>query len=131
MIIYDEYGIPRKLKDVAAVERLYKLKASSGSNPWPVIEEILKLWEKKARRSNEWKSYIFNLESTRETRKNKFAASDADPVHGGILRYTLDIPEFVAYAIRILYTPDELPMNRDFYRAFAERFPKFKVAEKI
>lgn len=131
MIVLDKFGIPRKLSDVAAVERLFNLKEKSGSDPWPVIEEILKMWEKKARKANQWDSYLIELQSTRETRKNQFAASDADDVHGGILRYTLDIPEWVAYAIRMLYTPEELPMNRDFYHAFADRFPKMKVAEKI
>lgn len=131
MIVLDKFGIPRDLRDVAAVERLVKLKESSGSNPWPVIDEILKMWENKAKRANQWKSYLFELESTRETRKNEYAASDADPVHGGILRYTLDMPEFVYYAIRMLYTPDELPTNKGFYREFANRYPKMKVAEKI
>ena len=129
MIVLDKFGIPRKLKDVAAVERLFKLKETSGSNPWPVIGECLRIWEKSAPRT--WDSFLFNLEATRETRKDKTYGSTVDKETGGILRYTLDIPEKVIYMLRTLYTPDELPMNREFYRAFANRYPKFKVAEKI
>ena len=129
--IYDQFGKKKKLSDIRAVDNLFRLKQANGGNPWPVIEEILKLWEAKAKRLNQWNSYLFNLESTKETRKNKFAASKADPVHGGILRYILDIPEFVVYAIRMVYNADELPMDKRFNEEFARRFPNFQVAEKI
>lgn len=129
--IYDAMGQKRKLSDIRAVDNLFRIKKRNTGNPWPVIEEILKMWEAKAKQLNQWNSYLYNLESTKETRKNKYAASDADEVHGGILRYTLDIPEFVVYAIRMVYNVDELPMDKKFNHEFARRFPNFKVAEKI
>ena len=129
--IYDQFGQKRKLSDIRAVDNLFRIKQNNAGNPWPVIDEILKLWEAKAKKLNQWDSYLFNLESTKETRKNDFAASKADPVHGGILRYILDIPEFVIYALRMVYNIDELPMDKKFNEEFARRYPKFKVAQKI
>jgi hypothetical protein len=131
--IYDQFGIRRKLSDIRAVDNLFRLKRNNQTDPWPVIDEILNIWEKKVIKANQWNSYLFELESTKETRKNKYAASDSrkDPVHGGIMRYILDIPEFVVNAIRMVYSPTELPMDKGFSEAFARRYPKFRVAEKI
>lgn len=129
MIIYDQYGIPRKTEDIRLVEQIEKLKKESGSNPWPVIEELFRIF--KTKRLAEYKSHVFYIEQTRGTRRGKFAASNPDPVHGGILRYTLDIPEFVMNGIRFVYSPEELPMNRKFFFEFAKRFPDCQVAEKL
>lgn len=127
--IYDKYGIRRQWKDIRAVERLYKLKSSSGSDPWPVIEECLNIWQATA--PNTWQSFLYEVEQKRNTRKDPEFGSTVDRSTGATLRYTLDIPEKVIYMLRILYTPSELPMNRDFFIAFSEHFPKFKVAQKI
>lgn len=127
--IYDSFGIKRKIKDVAAVERLFSLKEKSGSNPWPVIEQCIKIWE--SSEPNTWDSYLYHLESTRETRKDQKFASVHDKKNDGFLRYTLDIPEKVLFMIRCVYDADELPMNKEFFQSFAQRFPKFKIAEKL
>ena len=127
--IYDKYGIRRKWKDIRAVEKLYKLKETSGSDPWPVIEECLNMWVASA--PGTWKSFLYEIDQTRETRKDQEFGSTVDNSTGATLRYTLDIPEKVVYMLRILYTPQELPMNRDFYIAFANRFPRFKIAQKM
>lgn len=131
MYIFDKFGIKRNVSDINAVERLFRLKASSGSNPWPVIEECVKIWQ--STNPSQYKSFLFDLGVMKQTRRDKFASSDPkkDKVHGGILRYTLDIPEKVMYMIRCIYSTDELPMDREFFRAWAKRFPKMKVAEKI
>lgn len=128
-VIYDQFGIPRKIEHLNAVERLETLKAKHGANVWPVIEEVIKVWEKT--NPKEWQSYLFYIDELRHTRKDKKYASTKDPVHGGYLRYTLDIPEKVMYMLRCLYTPEELPMDRKFFLAFARKFPRFKVAERL
>lgn len=131
MHIYDQFGIRREMSDIRAVDHLFKLKQENGSNPWPVIEECFKIWE--AKNPGSWKAFLVNVEETRSTRSNDFASSDPkkDTVHNGILRYTLDLPEHVVYMIRCVYNPNELDMNRDFFIAFAKRYPGFKVAKKI
>ena len=126
---YDKYGRRHKWSDYSKTQKLYKLKETSGTDPWPVIEECLKIWSESA--PNTWQSFLYEIEQTRNTRKDEEFGSTVDKSTGATLRYTLDIPEKVMYMMRILYTPAELPMNRDFFIAFAERFPKFKIAQKI
>src|SRR3990167_3184514 len=111
MYIYDSFGIKRKLSDLTAVDRLFKLKETSCSNPWPVISECIKIWEQT--NPKEWQSFLFELQDIKKSRRDKFASSDPkkDKRHGGILRYTLDIPEKVMYMIRCIYSPQELPME--------------------
>lgn len=128
MYIYDERGIQRDTDDLLLVERLEKLKASS-TKPWDVIEELFKVFQKK--QPKQWKSHLIEIDDIRETRKEKKFASSHDKAHDAYLRYTLDIPEFIMYGIRMLYTPDELVMDRKFYQEFAKRFPAYKVAEKL
>ena len=127
----DQFGRKRKWSDVSAVMEIARLKEKSGSNPWPVIEKCIDIW--KETNPTEWKSFLYEIEETKGTRRNKFAASDErkDRVHNGILRYTLDIPEKVLYMIRAIYSATELPMNRSFFLEFAKRFPRMRVAEKI
>ena len=129
--LYDSLGRKILTKDISAVERLITLKKKSGTSPWPVIEECIKIWEDK--KPLEWKSFLFEVANVRDSRANKFASSDPkkDKVHGGQLRYILDIPDFVMFLIRRVYSVDELPMTKQFLYEFARRFPKLRVAEKI
>lgn len=131
MYIYDKFGIRRKISDFRAVDNLLKLKSENGSNPWPVIEECLRIWEESNPKT--WQSFLFELDKTRQSRRDKFASSDPkkDKRYGGIVRYTLDVPEKVIYMIRCIYTADELPMNKEFFHAWARKFPRFQIAEKI
>lgn len=105
------------------------LKRKSGANPWPVIEMCFKIWADSNPRK--YNSYLIYLRNIKATRKEKKFASTTDRVTGGILRYTLDIPEKVLLMIRGVYSPLELVMNRDFFMEFARRFPKFMIAEKL
>jgi len=126
---YDQFGRKRKLEHLRAVERLEELKQKNGTNPWPVIEECFRIWE--STNPKAWQAHLVNIYDLRRTRKDSKFASSKDPVTGGILRYTLDIPEKVMYMIRMLYSVEELPMDRPFFLEFARRFPKLKVAQKV
>ena len=128
-IFYDQFGLPKKWNHVRAVDRLVKLKQQNGSDPWPVIEECIKIWHE--RRPKEWNSYLVELGQLRSSRKDRKFASTYDKVTGGYLRYTLDIPEMVMKMIRCIYSPEELDMNRDFFRVWARKYPSMKIAEKI
>lgn len=125
----DVNGNQHTWSDVGAVNQLVSLKQANGSNPWPVIERCIYIWSET--KPSEWESFLVELGKTKATRKDKKYASTKDRISGGYLRYTLDIPEKVIYMIRCLYTPQELPMRKDFFYEWAKRFPKMKVAEKI
>jgi hypothetical protein len=113
-----------------AADRLIDLKKDSGSNPWPVIDEILKLWKKS--RSEEFKSYLVELDNIKKTRKvtKGFSGVSKDKSKASYTVYIADIPEFVIKAIRMVYDPEELPMTKEFFTEFTKRYPAFKVAKK-
>lgn len=124
-VFYDQYGIARKWADLMASKHLADMKRENGSNPWPVIEECIKIWMEK--KPKEWKAYLVDLGNIKQTRRDsRFATSETEK-----FRYTLDVPQTVLEMIRCVYSPDELPMKREFFRAFAKKFPKMMVADKI
>lgn len=91
---------------------------------WDVIDEIIRIWiESKPR---QWKAHLVQIKAERDTRKNKFASTKDKS-----LRYMLDIPEKIIMMIRILYTPSEAPMDKEWMKIFAKRYPRFVVAEKL
>lgn len=124
MKIYDQFGVARDIKYLNAANKLFTLKKKSGSNPWPVVEECLKIWTET--HPTQYNSFLVDLTDIKETRKNKFASSDQEA-----FRYTLDIPETVMYMIRMVYSAEELPMDKSFLRAWGKKFPKMKIAERI
>lgn len=106
------------------VQRLEELKGKSAGNPWPVIEECLRIF--KETNPQEWTSNLIRLDDIRETRADtKFGLSKTE-----MFRYTLDIPQKVLFMIRCLYNDEELPMNKEFFHRFAKKFPMLKIAEK-
>lgn len=126
-MIFDNLGrqIPNGL--IQFVDEVMKLRGSKDA-PWSVIEKCFEYWEK--HNPTKYRSFLVNVENLRNSRKNDFA-STKDPVTGGILRYTLDIPEEVMFMIRKIYDTDELPMDKKFFNEFARRFPRFVVAKKL
>ena len=82
-----------------------------------------------ASKPKEYKSYVVSLDDTKRSMKDpKFGTTRT---RGSNLRRYLDIPDTVMYMIRKVYTPDELPMNKLFFKAWARKFPKMMVAQKI
>jgi hypothetical protein len=122
--IFNAFGEKRQVADIEAASRLIKLKEKHGSNVWPVIDEILRIWI--AKHPQEYKSFLFELKDMKETRRNKFASSETE-----MYRYTLDIPETVIYMIRKLYPEKDLPMDKKFFRTWARKYPKMRVSERI
>ncbi len=107
---------------VKAADHLIKLKKENINNVWPVFEFIIELWKKKTPKS--WDSFVIEAETTRNTRANKHASNKKEG-----LRYTLDIPEWVILAFRKVYSVEELPMDKTFYREVWKRYPIFRIAE--
>ena len=110
--------------DVLAVDKLLALKRKNPTNYWPVIEACLEIWA--AKKPTEYRSFLFELKDMKETRRDKFASSKS-----GMFRYTLDVPEMVIYMLRKLYTIEEMPMDKKFFRSWARKFPKMQIAERI
>jgi len=127
--LYDQFGRKIQLADVRAVEHLEKLKKKHGNDIWPVIEACIKIWSDK--HPDQWRSFLMDMSELRETRKDRKFASSTDKATGGILRYTLDIPEKLIMIIRAVYAPEELAMDKEFFHTFARKFPSFQVAEKL
>lgn len=124
MKFYNQYGEQRDIQDSEAATRLIKLKQQNGSNVWPVVDECLKIWSSK--HPQEYKSHLIDLQDIKQTRRDKFAASETE-----MYRYILDIPEAVIFMLRKLYTTSELPMDKPFMRKWARKYPKMQIAEKI
>ena len=113
--------------DVQAADRLLTLKKTK--DVWEVIEECFKIWADK--HPKEYKSFLFHVQEVRETRKRtKGFRGVTKGKDGGYIEYTMDIPQDIIYMLRVLYTPEELPMDKKFFRKFAKKFPKFKVSGK-
>ena len=133
MQIYDQFGIPRQIGDLSAVRKLSELKKSSGMNPWPVIEMCLKIWSE--RHPKKWESYLYYIKDIKDTRKEtrvgnkRFTGVTKDKHHDGYISYTVDIPQPVMFMIRCIYSPQELPMNDEFFKYFIRKFPKFAIRE--
>ena len=119
-----QHGQLRESTDVISVDRLLELKKNNPTNYWPVVEACLDIWI--AKRPTEYKSFLVELQDMKQTRRNKFASSETE-----MYRYTLDVPEMVIFMLRRLYTTDEMPMDKKFFRSWAKKFPKMRVAEKI
>lgn len=117
--------VERPAHAVQAADKLIKLKTEN--KPWEAIELIVNIWAKT--KPKEYKSYLIDLSDTKETMKDKKFGTTR--TRGSNLRRYLDIPDTVMFMIRKLYTADELPMNKEFFQAWARKFPKMKVVEKI
>lgn len=116
-------------KNVQAADRLIALKKQN--KLWEVVEGCFDIWASK--NPKEWKSFLIHVDDVRNSRKatRGFRGVSKDKETGAFIEYTLDIPQDVVYMLRILYSPDELPMDKAFFRQLARRFPKFRVSHKL
>lgn len=119
-ILADKY---HNAENVLAADHLIKLKEDNQTDVWAVVDGVIKLWMD--RHPNVWKSFIYSTEQTRNTRANEFGANKKEG-----LRYTVDIPEWVMAVLRQLYTPDELPLDKEFFKAFWRKYPAFRVSTR-
>jgi hypothetical protein len=110
---------------VGAADRLIKLKQEN--KVWESIEEIVKIWADS--KPHEYQSYVLDITEIKETMYDpKFGTTREK---GSNLRRYLDIPDTVMKMIRLLYNPDELPMNKDFFIKWGKRFPRMMTVQKI
>lgn len=123
-------------KNVMAADHLIKMKKDrhlnsgmkrTGTDPvWEVLDEVIKVWKKQ--RPTEWRSSIIDLKEIKDNLKDKTLGKTAKT---GAMRRTLDVPVFIELVMRHLYTIDELPFDKKWYRELWKRHPEFRVAEKL
>ena len=110
---------------LGAADRLIMLRKKKPM--WEVIDEVVDIWVKK--HPKEWKSNLIRVQGIRDTRKEKEFASSKDK--GSYLRYLVDAPQSIITMIRILYNPNELNMDKEFWIKFGKRYKAFMIPEKI
>ena len=110
-------------RDVLLADHLLDLKKKNRYNPWPVVDAVLGAWAK--RNPEEYKSTILTIEEERGTRANAWGSN------GDGLRFTLDVPFWVEAVLRRVYSTDELPFDKGWYKEFWKRYPRFRVSENI
>ena len=119
---------------VLTADHLIELKHKYSNDIWYVIGKVIEAWQKTNPQG--YRSFIISHEQIKQTQKtynigtSSFSGVSKDKATGGILRYTLDIPEKIIYMLRALYSPQELPFDRDFYAKFGKKFPQFKIMER-
>lgn len=118
---------------VQGAQSIIDLKNKKG--PWEVIDQIIKVWE--ATNPKTYKSFITNLDEVKGTRKvtnvggKQFKGVSRDKTSGGLLQYKLDIPVKVIYMIRRVYSVEELPMDKEFYKKWAQKYPNMVISEVV
>lgn len=121
-------------KAVTTADHLIEFKRQHPNDIWLVIAEVIKAWEKT--NPKQYASFIISHEDIKQSRKeynigtSTFTGVSKDKSTGGLLAYTLDIPEKVVYMLRALYSAEELPFDKNFYNQFGKKFPKFRVMER-
>jgi len=106
-------------------ERIDELRKKK--DPWLVIDELVKAWQKKA--PEEVEALKIDISEQRETLYDKKFGQ----TKGGKdmeRRATLIFPMSLQLLIRTQYKADQLPMDKKFYRTFLKKYPQFAIAEK-
>ena len=122
----DDNGLPRKLSHLEAVNKIIELRRKG--DMWEVIDVLLDLWSSTA--PSEVDAMSINLEEYKESLVDKEFATTKG---GGEMnrRFFLSFPKKLMLMIRTQYKTDELQFDRDFYNKFANRYPFFRVSEKV
>lgn len=105
-----------------AADNLVKLRNTKSL--WEVIDEVIKVWEKT--KVHKYTAHLIDITDVKQSRDNHYASTASKS-----LRYLVDIPEDIIRMIRILYTVEELPMDKDFFKIFWKRYPVYRVSERL
>lgn len=122
----DRNGFPQKYSHYEAADKV--VNAKKNNDVWSVIELLLDIWMKTA--GDEVEAIGINLEQYRDQLTDKEFGS----TKGGKdqdRRLMLSIPKKLIMMIRTQYSAQELPFDHDFYVKFAQKFPYFRVAERV
>ena len=125
-ILIAENGRIRKLADVELAEDIVKTR--NQKDHWAVIDKLIKTWEE--RTPDEVQAIKINLEQYKEGLYDKeFGQTRLGKEQER--RFSLVFPLQLQNMIRTLYSAEDVPFSKEFYRDFAKRYPRFRVAEKM
>ena len=125
-ILIAENGRIRKLADVELAEDIVKTR--NQKDHWAVIDKLIKTWEE--RTPDEVQAIKINLSQYKESLDDKeFGQTRLGKEQER--RFSLVFPLQLQNMIRTLYSADDVPFSKEFYREFSKRYPRFRVAEKI
>jgi len=116
----------RPSQDMSIADEVMRLKQKN--KPWEVIELLMKVWADRS--PAEFKAFRVQVDNHRDNLADKKYGQTKG---GGDYsrRFMVAIPQALQFMIRAVYTASELPMDKEFFREFAKRFPAFKLPEKI
>lgn len=121
MKVYDSLrGKMVNAEDALFAERIIML--SKKQDMWSVIEEIVTYWQ--TTNPKQFKSFLIDVDEKKQTRAKSTGASSSSN-----MRYLVDIPIKLYAMIKAVY-PDII-QEKDFFRNFAKRFPRYRVAERL
>lgn len=107
------------------------MRAKKKDDPWNVIDLCVKAFKDKF--PKRYQSYIIRVEEIRIEQKRTrvgskvFRGVSKDKVHDAYLTHTVDFPAWIMGLIRKVYNPQELIMDKEFFREFGKRHPEFRV----
>jgi hypothetical protein len=119
-------GKLRKSEDIELVDKLLELRKKN--EPWAVIDELIKAWVKKT--PEEAEAVKIDLGDQREILNDK----EFGTTSGGAdfsRRLVVLFPTTLQGWIRKMYSTDELPFDKKFFKELARRYPGFRVAQKV
>jgi len=122
----EENGKLRKSEDVELVDKILDLRKKG--DPWEVLDELIKAWIKKS--PEEVEAVKIDLGDQREILTDKEFGTTA----GGKdfdRRLVVLFPTTLQGWIRKVYSTDELPFDRKFFKKFSTRYPGFRVSNKV
>ena len=125
-IVVNDQGVLRNVDDIEFAEKIVVDKKKK--DVWDVVDELVKVWADKA--PDDVEAMAINVEQYRESLVDK----EFGQTSGGNemeRRFTLAWPKSLMLMIRTQYKADELPFDKKFFRKFGNRYPAFKVAQKI
>jgi hypothetical protein len=124
-IIIKENGKIRDVGDVELAEKVTEMRKKE--DPWKVIDQLMRVWAKNV--PDEVEAIRINVDEYREVQQDKEFAQTKNGKDFE-RRFQLAFPRQLMLMIRSQYKAEELPMDREFFKEFATRYPFFKVAEK-
>lgn len=100
------------------------IKTRNEKGPWEVMDLLIKQWSES--NPSRYDSFIINVEQTRDSRATSYGSNKKKT-----LRMTLDVPEDIIKMFRAIYKPEEFNFDESFYNKFWERYPQFRIAERL
>ena len=125
-LVVEENGKIRRPEDVEIANKIIDLKNTK--DKWDVIDFILEVWSERA--PEEMEALKIQIEDHRENLTDKeFGQTEGGKDFGR--RFTVVFPLELMLLLRGVYAEEELVMDGKFYREFAQRYPGFKIPEKV